>query len=140
MAFGDTVEVGGYTFRLTGVSERMGPNYKADRGTVELIKGDKVLRTLHPEKRAYFSSTMPMTEAAIDTRFTRDVYVSLGEKLEGEGEEAWAMRVYHKPFIAWIWFGCFFMAIGGAMAALDKRYRKKAAAKVSAADMKGVAA
>jgi cytochrome c-type biogenesis protein CcmF len=140
MAFGDTVEVGGYTFRLTGVKERMGPNYRADRGTVELIKGDKVLRTLHPEKRAYFSSTMPMTEAAIDTRFTRDVYVSLGEKLEGEGEEAWAMRVYHKPFIAWIWFGCFFMAIGGAMAALDKRYRKKAAAKVSAADMKGVAA
>jgi cytochrome c-type biogenesis protein CcmF len=140
MAFGDTVEVGGYTFRLTGVKEEPGPNYKADRGTVELIKGDKVLRTLHPEKRAYFSSTMPMTEAAIDTTITRDVYVSLGEKLEGGSEEAWAMRVYHKPFIAWIWFGCFFMAIGGAMAALDKRYRKKAAAKVSAADMKGVAA
>jgi len=140
MTIGDTVEVGGYTFRLTSADEGPGPNYKADRGTVELIKDGKVLRTLRPEKRAYFSSTMPMTEAAIDTRLTRDVYVSLGEKLEGEDKPAWAMRVYHKPFIAWIWFGCLFMAAGGAMAALDKRYRKKAAAKVSAADMKGVTA
>ncbi|PIY29080.1 MAG: c-type cytochrome biogenesis protein CcmF [Comamonadaceae bacterium CG_4_9_14_3_um_filter_60_33] len=140
MTFGDTVEVGGYTFRLTGIEEVPGPNYKADRGSVELIKGDRVLRVLHPEKRTYFSSTMPMTEAAIDTRFTRDVYVSLGEKLEGEGKPAWAMRVYHKPFIAWIWVGCLFMAFGGALAALDKRYRKKAAAKVSATDMKGATA
>ena len=38
-----------------------------------------------PEKRAYFSSQMPMTEAAIDTGLTRDIYVSLGEPLDGEG-------------------------------------------------------
>ncbi|MDI1244466.1 MAG: cytochrome c-type biogenesis CcmF C-terminal domain-containing protein, partial [Rhodoferax sp.] len=137
MTLGDTVEVGGYTFRLTGISEVPGPNYKADRGSVELIKGDRVLRVLHPEKRTYFSSTMPMTEAAIDTTFTRDVYVSLGEKLEGDGKPAWAMRVYYKPFIAWIWFGCLFMAIGGAMAALDKRYRKKVAAKLNLNEIKG---
>ena len=137
MTIGDTVEVGGYTFRLTGIEEVPGPNYTADRGAVELIKGDRVLRVLHPEKRTYFSSTMPMTEAAIDSGLTRDVYVSLGEKLEGEGKPAWAMRVYHKPFIVWIWFGCFFMAIGGGMAALDKRYRKKVAAKLGLGQMKG---
>ena len=67
MTIGDTVEVGGYTFRLTGIEEVPGPNYNADRGAVELIKGDRVLRLLHPEKRTYFSSTMPMTEAAIDS-------------------------------------------------------------------------
>jgi cytochrome c-type biogenesis protein CcmF len=129
MTIGDTVEVGGYTFRLTGIQEVPGPNYTADRGIVEVIKGDRVIRTLNPEKRTYFSSTMPMTEAAIDTGPTRDIYVSLGEKLEGEGKPAWAMRVYYKPFIVWIWAGCLMMALGGAMAALDKRYRKKVAAK-----------
>jgi cytochrome c-type biogenesis protein CcmF len=139
MTIGDTVEVGGYTFRLTGISERTGPNYNADVGTVELIKGSKVLKTLHPEKRTYFSSTMPMTEAAIDSGFTRDVYVSLGEKLDDSATPAWAMRVYHKPFVPWIWVGCFFMALGGAMAALDKRYRKKVAAKLTQADIKGMA-
>lgn len=140
MTVGDTVEVGGYTFRLTGISEVPGPNYKADRGSVELFKGDQLLRTLHPEKRIYFSSTMPMTEAAIDSNLARDVYVALGEKLEGDGKPAWAMRVYHKPFVSWIWFGCLFMALGGGMAALDKRYRKKVAAKLTLKDIKGVAA
>jgi cytochrome c-type biogenesis protein CcmF len=65
---------------------------------------------------------MPMTEAAIDASLTRDVYVSLGEPLEGE---AWAVRVYFKPFVDWIWGGCLLMALGGLLAASDRRYRIK---------------
>ena len=129
MVVGDTVSVGGYTFRLTGIRAEPGPNYKADVGDVELIKDGKVLRMLHPEKRIYFSSTMPMTEAAIDSSILRDVYVSLGERLEGTGPAAWAMRVYHKPFITWIWGGCLLMGLGGTLAAMDRRYRKKVAAR-----------
>jgi cytochrome c-type biogenesis protein CcmF len=125
MAVGDTVAVGGYTFRLLRISEAAGPNYNADVGDVELSRDGRVLKTLHPEKRTYFSSTMPMTEAAIDTSLVRDVYVSLGERLEGGDSPAWAMRVYHKPFIVWIWGGALLMALGGAMAGLDRRYRKK---------------
>ena len=138
MAIGDTVAVGGYTFRLTGIRAEPGPNYKADVGDVELMRDGKVMRMLHPEKRTYFSSTMPMTEAAIDTSPLRDVYVSLGERLEGGGTPAWAMRVYHKPFVTWIWGGCLLMALGGTMATLDRRYRRKAAAR--AAQMSGKAA
>ena len=128
MTMGDTVEVAGYTFKLTGIDNKMGPNYRADVGTVELSQGGKVLRTMHPEKRLYFSSTMPMTEAAIDTGLTRDVYVSLGEPLNDGDKPAWAMRVYYKPFVSWIWGGCVLMALGGTIAALDRRYRKKQAA------------
>ena len=83
-------------------------------------------RRLYPEKRAYFSSQMPMTETAIDSGFTRDVYVSLGEPLRGEGAgDAWSVRVYYKPFVVWIWGGCLLMACGGALAAADRRYRLK---------------
>ncbi len=138
MAIGDTVSVGGYTFRMTGIRSEPGPNYTADVGDVELSKDGKLLRVLHPEKRTYFSSSMPMTQAAIDTGLTRDVYVSLGERLEGGDGTAWAVRVYHKPFVSWIWAGCLFMAFGGAMAVLDRRYRKKLAP--SAAHIKGLAA
>jgi len=140
MTIGDTVEVGGYTLRLTGISQKPGPNYNADVGSVELIKNQQVLKTLYPEKRSYFSSTMPMTEAAIDSGFTRDVYVSLGEKLESTGQPAWAVRVYHKPFVPWIWLGCLLMALGGGMAVLDKRYRRKLTAKWTGAEVKGVTA
>jgi cytochrome c-type biogenesis protein CcmF len=137
MALGDTVAVGGYSFRLTRIGEQTGPNYKADVGEVELSRGDTVLRTLHPEKRIYLSSTMPMTEAAIDSNPWRDVYVSLGERLQGGASPAWAVRVYHKPFITWIWGGCLLMALGGAMAALDKRYRRKVTSRSTAALAKG---
>jgi cytochrome c-type biogenesis protein CcmF len=134
MEIGDTVEVGGYTFRLLGMRKAPGPNYMADVGDVELSRDGKVLRMMNPEKRTYFSSSMPMTQAAIDSGLLRDVYVSLGEQLEPtNGKQAWAVRVYHKPFVDWIWGGALFMAIGGLIAALDKRYRKKRATQSSAA-------
>jgi len=126
MAPQDTVEVGGYTVRLLSVKDATGPNYRASVGEVELIKDGKLLRTMHPEKRNYFSSAMPMTEAAIDSGFTRDVYVSLGEPVGIEdGSGAWSVRVHYKPFVDWIWFGCLFMALGGLVAASDRRYRVK---------------
>jgi cytochrome c-type biogenesis protein CcmF len=118
---GDTVHVGGYGFRLMGVTEAPGPNYRASVGSVEVSKDGRVLKTLHPEKRNYFSSQMPMTEAAIDAGFTRDVYVSLGEPLDQMG--AWSVRVYYKPFVDWIWGGALLMGLGGFIAMLDRRYR-----------------
>jgi cytochrome c-type biogenesis protein CcmF len=121
---GDTVQVGGYTFRLIGVKAAMGPNYRASVGEVELSREGRVLRLMHPEKRQYFSSQMPMTEAAIDAGFTRDVYVSLGEPLDNRG--AWSVRVYYKPFVDWIWGGCLLMALGGIVAMSDRRYRLRA--------------
>jgi len=128
MAVGDTVHIAGYAVRLVGVNEVPGPNYLAQRGTVELSKEGRVLSTMHPEKRAYFSSEMPMTETAIDSGLTRDVYVSLGERLEGQGASAaWSVRVYYKPFVVWIWGGCLMMAMGGGLAAADRRYRLKSA-------------
>ncbi len=117
---GDTVTVGGHEFVFRGVTKVKGPNYEAARGEFLVSQDGKAGPTLYPEKRAYVSSTMPMTEAAIDAGFTRDVYVSLGEALEGQ---AWAVRVYYKPFVDWIWAGCLLMALGGLCAVTDRRYR-----------------
>ena len=125
MSIGDTVQVGGYEFKLLDIRQEQGPNYLADVGKVEYSRAGRVLGTLEPEKRAYASSSMPMTEAAIDTGLTRDVYVSLGEQLAPAPSPAWAVRVYHKPFVSWIWWGALFMGLGGLLAALDKRYRQK---------------
>ncbi len=126
MAPGDTVAVGGYSIRFLGVRDRKGPNYEAQAGELELTRDGKLLRILSPEKRKYFSSEMPMTEAAIDTGFFRDVYVSLGEPVgEKDGSGAWSVRVHHKPFVDWIWAGCLLMAMGGLVAASDRRYRLK---------------
>jgi len=123
MNVGDTVLAGGYEFRFDGVTEVQGANYVAAQGRVSVSKDGKFVTELNPEKRQYNASGMPMTEAAIQTGILRDLYVSLGEPIPDS--EAWAVRVYIKPFVDWIWAGCFLMALGGILAITDRRYRIK---------------
>jgi len=137
MAMGDTTEVGGYSFMLQDVHEVQGPNYVAARADVAITKGGSPVTVLHPEKRIYRVQTNPMTEAAIDPGITRDLYVSLGEQVEN-GD--WIIRVYHKPFVNWIWGGCLIMAIGGIVAASDRRYRARKAATSAASLPAGASA
>jgi cytochrome c-type biogenesis protein CcmF len=125
MAPGDTVSVGGYSFRFESVEDRGGPNYHATRGTFDLSKDGKAIRKLYPEKRMYFAHGMPMTEAAIDSGIFGDRYVSMGEPIN-DGKDSWSVRVYHKPFVTWIWYGCILMTLGGLLAISDRRYRVSA--------------
>jgi len=118
---GDAHEAAGYEFVFRGVDQVRGPNYNADRGRVEVYRNNERLMTLSPEKRVYRVDPNPMTEAAIDAGVTRDLYVSLGEPVDAQG--SWTLRIYYKSFIRWIWMGALFMAIGGALAASDRRYR-----------------
>ena len=117
---GDTVEVGGYVFRLERMSERRGPNYTAVRATLSVTEKGRPLTELNPERRVYTVTRTPLTETAIDRGFTRDLYVALGEPVSAT---AWGMRVYYKPMVGWIWGGCLLMAFGGLLAVLDRRYR-----------------
>jgi cytochrome c-type biogenesis protein CcmF len=117
---GDAVELAGYRFRLDEVRNVQGPNYVAARATVSVTRAGKPVAVMHPEKRLYTVQRMPMTEAAIEPGLTRDLYVSLGDALEGG---AWLVKVQHKPFVDWIWGGCLVMALGGLLAASDRRYR-----------------
>ncbi|HYH43528.1 MAG TPA: heme lyase CcmF/NrfE family subunit [Burkholderiales bacterium] len=117
---GDTTELGGYTFRFVGVRDVEGPNYAAVRGTLEVTRNGKPETVLYPEKRVYLVQQSPMTEADIDSGFTRDLFVALGDSVSAT---AWVVRVQHKPFVNWIWGGCVIMALGGALAISDRRYR-----------------
>ncbi|MDO9116665.1 MAG: heme lyase CcmF/NrfE family subunit [Nitrospira sp.] len=120
MNVGETATIGGYTFQFDGAKDHVGPNYIAARGTFRVTKDGREVTTMYPEKRRYIVQSQTMTEAAIDSGVFRDLYVSLGEPLEGG---AWSVRLYHKPFIDWIWGGCLIMAFGGVLAITDRRYR-----------------
>ncbi|MBF0470111.1 MAG: heme lyase CcmF/NrfE family subunit [Gammaproteobacteria bacterium] len=119
LAPGEQYTLGGYDFLFKGVRRFNGPNFTASGGVVEVSFEGKKITTLFPEKRDYRSG-MPMTEAGIDAGITRDLFVALGEELDDSG--AWSLRLYHKPFIRWIWLGGLMMALGGLLAASDRRY------------------
>jgi cytochrome c-type biogenesis protein CcmF len=120
LAVGDSVELSGYVFKLEQVAPVNGPNYRAARATVAIARNGKPVTVLYPEKRVYTVQQTAMTEAAIDAGFTRDLYVALGDPVDNG---AWLLRVHYKPFIDWIWGGCLIMALGGLLAASDRRYR-----------------
>jgi cytochrome c-type biogenesis protein CcmF len=124
MNVGDSTVVNGYTFTFRGAREVQGPNYVAAQGLIEVTKDGRQVTEMHPEKRVYRVQQNPMTEAAISPGLTGDLYVSLGEQLEGS--DAWIVRVYVKPFVDWIWGGCLLMALGGVLAMTDRRYRRSA--------------
>ena len=121
---GDHLEMAGYSFEFLGTTFVKGPNYSADEGGFVITKDGKEITRLYSQKRQYAQGGSTMTEAAIDPGWTRDLYVSLGEPLDQNGL-AWAVRIYHKPFIRWIWLGSIFMLAGGLLAATNKRYRRR---------------
>jgi cytochrome c-type biogenesis protein CcmF len=143
LAPGDQVVAGDWRFVLREFREREGPNYRAVQGHVEVYPTadlSRKLLDLYPEKRIYRVQTMPMSEAAIATRLSGDLYVSLGEPVDGG--RAWIVRIYVKPFVDWIWGGCVLMALGGLLAATDRRYRARRNAEAArpAAGTQGAAA
>lgn len=120
MKVGDSVQIAHYDFTFKGIKEVNGTNYQSGEAEIEVSQHGQFQTTLFAEKRFYNVSKMTMTEAAIDWGFSRDLYVALGESL---GDGSWALRLYYKPFIRWIWFGGLFMTLGGLLCLLDKRYR-----------------
>tara|TARA_B100000749_G_C18213429_1_gene377024 strand:- start:109 stop:636 length:528 start_codon:yes stop_codon:yes gene_type:complete len=117
---GDRWEVDGYEFVFRDVRQVQGPNYEATEGEFEVRRNGRLMTVLTPQKRVYRVQASPMTEAAIDVGWTRDLFVALGDPL---GDGAWSLRVQIKPLIRFIWLGALIMAFGGLLAISDPRYR-----------------
>jgi cytochrome c-type biogenesis protein CcmF len=128
MAPGQSQSIGGYTFRFDGVHETQGPNWHGDQGTVTVSRDGQEIVVMHPQKRTYTRGQV-QTTSAIDPGVTRDLYVALGEPMDRKDPEgAWALRLYHKPFVRWIWAGGLLMMLGGFFSAADRRFRAQRAA------------
>lgn len=118
---GEEIKLAAYRIHFVGAKSIRGPNYQAEQGLIKIYSGEKLISELKPEKRRYFSGGSMMTEAAVDSNLWRDIYIAMGEPLD---DGAWAVRIYIKPFVAWLWYGAIFMGLGGFIAVADKRYRK----------------
>lgn len=123
MAPGEVVPLGGAEVKFLGVRITEGPNYQAQQGIFVVTQADGTRFELRPEKRRYLAGGNIMTEAGIEAGMLADTYISLGEPLEAE---AWAVRLHYKPLVRWVWFGALFMALGGGLAVMDRRYRRLA--------------
>ncbi|HMK86289.1 MAG TPA: cytochrome c-type biogenesis CcmF C-terminal domain-containing protein, partial [Steroidobacteraceae bacterium] len=117
---GTTYSIAGYDFKFVSASDVRGPNYDAVRAVVEVRRGGKLVTVLQPEKRHFWVQQTDNSAAAISVNWSRDLFVAMGNPL---GAGAWSMRIQYKPLVRYIWLGAFVMAIGGLIAATDRRYR-----------------
>ncbi|MDN3524039.1 heme lyase CcmF/NrfE family subunit [Halomonas sabkhae] len=125
MAEGDTASLAGYTFTLTELGERRGANFVADTARLEVRhQGQSQGFVMTPEKRLYLATGMPMTDVALRPGPWRDLYVAMGEELK---DGSWALRLQYKPLVRWLWLGALLMAVGGLLAVVDRRYRRRSA-------------
>ncbi|QJR81738.1 heme lyase CcmF/NrfE family subunit [Alteromonas pelagimontana] len=129
VAQGETVSLGQYDFKFMRVEQKQGPNFTSSVGIFDVYHNGEKLVHLEPEKRIYTVQRMPMTEAGIYSTLMRDLFIAMGEPLENG---AWAIRIYIKPFVTWIWGGAVIMALGGICSICDKRYRMAKVAKAKA--------
>ena len=121
LAPGEHYQIEGYDFYFKGLRDKDGPNYDGYVADFDVTYDGEFINELQAEKRFYTTARSMMTEAAIDSGITRDLYIALGERLEDK--RSWAIRIYYKPFVRWIWAGAILMALGGIIAISDKRYR-----------------
>jgi len=131
MSPGDSHEIAGYRFEFTELARVRGPNFVADEARIAVARsaGGPPIARLDAQKRRYLASGQVMTEAAIDAGLFRDIFVAMGEPLDGG---AWAVRLHYKPFVRWIWGGAAAMALGGFVTLADRRYRGAARRRVRA--------
>ncbi len=120
---GASFAIAGYDFRFVDAANVRGPNYDAVEALVDVTRGGKTVAVLRPQKRHFWVQQTDNSHAAISVNWARDLFVAMGDPL---GEGAWSMRIQYKPLVRYIWLGALVMAIGGLVAASDRRYRLKA--------------
>ena len=117
---GQTVELGNYGFRFDKLENIEGPNYEGVRGQFSVTHEGRPIMTLTPEKRFYWVQRQGLTEAGIGSFWGSNIFLALGDDL---GAGKWSVRLQIRPLVNYVWIAAFLMALGGGIAASDRRYR-----------------
>jgi len=122
LAQGESVALGRYAYRFDSIEPLEGPNYDGVRAVVTVLRDGQPVAVLHPEKRNYWVQRSTMTEAGIHSRWNMDLFAALGDDL---GAGRWSVRAQIRPLIDYVWLAAGLMALGGLLAASDRRYKSK---------------
>ena len=114
---GQALHIGAYTLTLRGVTERQKDNASLTTAILDVQRGGKFVGTEHAAKSLYTKSQQPMTEVALHSTPTEDLYMILG----GVNEDGSAsIQAYINPLVSFVWVGGLVMVFGTLIAASDK--------------------
>ena len=115
----ETVSIKDYTVLFQAVQLVEGDNYLSHQGIFKIFHKNNLVAQLKPERRLFLIQELTLSETAISPGFFKDIYIALGEKMKDDN--AYAVRIYYKPFVRWIWAGGLLMALGALLASISRK-------------------
>ncbi|MCF6275985.1 MAG: heme lyase CcmF/NrfE family subunit, partial [Robiginitomaculum sp.] len=122
MKLGESMTVSGYVFTLTNMTPGAERNFQKMVGEVAVTNEGRKVATLKSARRFYQVRDMITTEAGIQVRPMRNLYVGVGE---GDAEKGWVVRAYVHPMVNWIWLGALMIALAGFVSILDRGQKRE---------------
>jgi cytochrome c-type biogenesis protein CcmF len=119
MQLGSSMQIGPYTLVLQSYDQKPEQNYTAERMIVEVLKNNKQIMMLYPERRIFQTNEPSGTMVAISSSWREDLYVVYA----GQNPETQApvIHAYLNPLVKWIWFGGAIVVFGTLVALLPNR-------------------
>jgi cytochrome c-type biogenesis protein CcmF len=120
MNLGESMKLGPYTLVLQSADTKPEKNYTAERMIVEVMKNNKQLMLLYPEKRAFQGRDQQNgTMVAIYSTLREDVYVVFAGM--DPDTNLPVIHAFLNPLVKWIWLGGVWVVMGTLLALMPNR-------------------
>jgi len=119
MQLGSTMQIGPYTLVLQSVDSRPERNYTAQRMIIEVMRDNKPIMMLYPEKRRFVTTVENGTMVAIYSTLKEDLYVVFAG--QSPDTQLPVIHAYLNPLVKWIWLGGAVVVLGTLVALLPNR-------------------
>jgi cytochrome c-type biogenesis protein CcmF len=119
MQRGSTLSIGRYDLVLQGFDTKAEKNYTAQRMLVEVMRDNKTLMMLYPERRFFQSNEQSGTMVAIYSTLREDLYVVYAG--QSPDNELPVIHAYLNPLVKWIWLGGVIVVLGTIVTLLPNR-------------------
>jgi cytochrome c-type biogenesis protein CcmF len=119
MQLGSTLQIGPYTLLLQSSDSKPEKNYTSERMIVEVMRDNKPLMMLYPERRFFQTNEQSGTMVAIYSTLREDLYVVYaGQSPENQLP---VIHAYLNPLVKWIWLGGAIVVLGTMVTLLPNR-------------------
>jgi cytochrome c-type biogenesis protein CcmF len=126
---GTTMQIGPYTLVCQAFTTVPGPNFTAERATLEALRDGRQVMMLYPERRFFPASEVTSTMIAIYSTLREDLYVVYAGRSPDNNVPI--LHAYLNPLVKWIWLGGIVVVFGTGLCLLPNR-QPPAAARESA--------
>jgi cytochrome c-type biogenesis protein CcmF len=114
MGYGDKMSLGPYTLVCQSYTQEYNENYSSEWAIINVLKGEKQIATMYPERRFYKASQQAQTIPRIRSTAAEDLYLVYEGLNPDTGRPI--IKAHLNPLVMWIWVGVWIVIVGTGVA------------------------